>query len=620
MCFNSKKNSQETSNRFSKEINDGLKNFCKEYLFSTKFATERYKIDDIQKKLYDIFGNSEEQIVASQGAKILINKSPQSPHMGETWVRSILGEEIRPERNTPESNLKKFIRNEGQILAEFGPSNKPVNEKEIDKFYRETESDVLKGGKALGAGSYGCVFNPILNCSDKSINPNSEGRISKLFINPEGTNEKKLLDKVLPFISKIHNNDKFFIPNSNKDFNLVLCKLGELKEEDKENMIKCSNLRKLNNNNRFDSDQQVYNLLNNPDINYKLEILQEENGGQDFKKFIDSMPPSNNILLSALNKKILYLIKDGIMPLNNLGIIHCDIKPENMVIKPTLSEYMKGKADQNNFTIRVIDWGLSVIYIPLSPATFSKISKEMITHVFQFNILLSNILFNWESILAINKYYIPPIPGNKEQNIQSKYKLDFVCEAIYSYNKSKSDHFSLIKEIINKLYNKPEADEIKVKEVITNFLKSIILKYIEYRGEAERYLFNYFKEVYIHNVDIFGTLMYYVNLILNNQLNEPQLTDLKLVCIKYLYSAEIATKAISFDDLSKDLNLIFGNSQIPSQRQTKNSSKKKFKNHRNIASVPNGSIINRKKITQKSAPFGGFKFRSSKISRKKNKK
>ncbi len=590
MCLNSKKNSQETSNHFPREIYLSLKIFCKEYLFSKKFAAERYNLDEIQEKLYNIFGNTEEEIDASQEAKILIKKSPYSPHLGEKLVRSILNEEIRPERNTPVSNLKKFVRDEGQGLGEFGPLQK----EEIDRFYRETERDILKGGKALGAGSYGCVFDPILNCSDKNINPNSEGRISKLFIYPEGTNEKKLLDKVMPYISNIPNNDKFFIPNSNKDFNLVLCKLGELKEEDKENMIKCSNLRKLNNNNRFDSDQQVYNLLNNPDINYKLEILQEENGGEDFKKFIDYMP-SNNFLLSALNKKILSLIKNGIIPLNNEGIIHCDIKPENMVIKPTLSDYMKGRADFNNFTIRVIDWGLSVIYKPLLPSRFVEIRKEMITHVFQFNLLLSNVLFNSESLLAINENYIPPIPGNEQQNIQSINKLNKLCDAIYSYNKSKSNHFSLIKEIINKLFNKSEGDETKVKEVITNFLKRIIFKYIEYRGEAERYLFNYFKEVYIHNVDIFGTLMYYVNLILNNQLNEPQLSKLKIVCIKYLYSGQIATKKISYHDLSKDLNKIFGNSQITSQRQ-----KKIRKNY----SVHKGSSNNRKiKRTLKSAPF-----------------
>ena len=592
MCLNSKKNSQETSNHnhFPREIYLSLKIFCKEYLFSKKFATQRYNIDVIQKKLYDIFGNTEEEIDASQEAKILIKKSPYSPHIGESLVRSILSEEIRPERNTPVSNLKKFVRDEGQGLGEFGPLQK----EEIDRFYRETERDILKGGKALGAGSYGCVFNPMLDCADEKINPDSKGRISKLFIKPEGTNEKNLLDKVLPFISQIKNNQEYFIPNSNEAFKLVLCKPGQLKDEDdKEDLIKCSNLRKLNRDERFDNEK-VAELINKPRPDYELEILQEENGGEDFKEFIDSMP-SNNFLLSALNEKILRLIQNGIMPLNNLGIIHCDIKPENMVIKPTLSEYMKGRANFNNFTIRVIDWGLSVIYKPLLPSRFGEIRKEMITHVFQFNLLLSNVLFNSESLLAINQNYIPPIPGNKQQNIQSIDKLNKLCHAIYSYNKSKSKHFPLIKETINKLFNKSEGDETKVKEVITNFLKRIIFKYIKYRGEAERYLFNYFKEVYIHNVDIFGTLMYYVNLILNNQLNEPQLSKLKIVCIKYLYSAQIATKTISYHHLSKDLNKIFGNSKITSQRQKK---------IRKISSVPKSSSSKRKmKRTIKSAPF-----------------
>ena len=66
-----------------------------------------------------------------------------------------------------------------------------------------------KGGEAIAAGSYGCVFRPPLRCNTGE-EPNRT-HISKLMYNNETViKEKEEMDKVKEIIKTIPNNEKYF--------------------------------------------------------------------------------------------------------------------------------------------------------------------------------------------------------------------------------------------------------------------------------------------------------------------------------------------------------------------------------------------------------------------------
>ena len=65
-----------------------------------------------------------------------------------------------------------------------------------------------QGGKVIGSGCFGCVFKPALKCKDS--NQRTDG-ISKMLLNKDAKDEWDEITKVKLIISKIPNNDKYFL-------------------------------------------------------------------------------------------------------------------------------------------------------------------------------------------------------------------------------------------------------------------------------------------------------------------------------------------------------------------------------------------------------------------------
>ena len=125
-----------------------------------------------------------------------------------------------------------------------------------------------QGGKVIGSGGFGCVFKPALKCKDS--NQRTDG-ISKMLLNKDAKDEWDEITKVKVIISKIPNNDKYFlIDNMNK------CKPDKLNNEDKTNLQSCSSLSKSG--------------INSFNINFKLdnvEIINMPDGGVDIRSIFE---------------------------------------------------------------------------------------------------------------------------------------------------------------------------------------------------------------------------------------------------------------------------------------------------------------------------------------------
>ena len=180
---------------------------------------------------------------------------------------------------------------------------------------------IINGGKVIGSGSYGCVFKPALRCKTSKKRYNG---ISKLLISREADHEWNQLLQIKKIVKIIPNYNKYFLLN-----NLEKCLPKKLHGNDLINLNKC--IVPLKYNNDINDNLHNYKMINMP------------NAGIPIKDIITRKPE----LLYKINILLINLLKNAIIPMNKLGLYHCDLKSDNILYK--------------NNSIKIIDWGLSSI-------------------------------------------------------------------------------------------------------------------------------------------------------------------------------------------------------------------------------------------------------------------
>ena len=386
-----------------------------------------------------------------------------------------------------------------------------------------------KAGEAIAAGSYGCVFKPPIKCADGR--KGYEKGISKLLKNKDAEEEMEVINNVMPILTEIPNNERYFIPNSEMPF--YDCKIGEFSEEDLDNTKECTNLKYINEirKRKKELTVQEIQLIKNYILNNKKDftIIQQADGGIELTKFIGTIPIKNltDDYLQKLNKNICDLIKNGVVKMNNKGLLHLDLKPENMVIEPELP------------LIRIIDWGFAKRVNNYK--NVNDLERNLLAWTIMFNVPPSSILFESGAINYINNNY-------------NGKNIDDILNKIFKHHE-KDNHRELLFNLINKLGKDPH-------NTWRSFLGSVITKYTKY---SKFDAFNYFKEVYRHNVDIYSVLVIYVYFINYNKIPYKYLSKLKDICYRYMYSPEIAVTKIDVNKLTEELLNLFGKEELGKQ-------------------------------------------------------
>ena len=380
-----------------------------------------------------------------------------------------------------------------------------------------------KAGKAIAAGTYGCVFKPPIKCADGR--KGYEKGVSKLLTNKNAEEEMEVINNVMPILSEIPKNERYFIPNSEMPF--YDCKIGDFSEEDLNNSNVCRNLEYIKNL----SSREIQKAKNFIRDNKKdFTIIQQADGGLELAKYIEKIDKSliTDNFLQKLNENICDLIKNGVVKMNEKGLLHLDLKPENMVI------------DEELPLIRIIDWGFAK-YVN-NYKNVKDLERNLLAWTIMFNVPPSSILFDKAVINFINTNY----NGNNLNDIINK---------IYSVHYNDGHHDFLF-SFINKL-GKNEG------YTWAQFLVSVIKKYTK---DSKFDAFKYFEEVYKHNVDIYSVLLIYVYFIDKNKIPEKYLNGLKDICYRYMYSPEIAVTKIDVNKLTEELTNLFGK---PAKSETK---------------------------------------------------
>ena len=458
------------------------------------------------------------------------------------------------------------------------------------------------GGEVIGAGGFGCVFKPQLWCKNTS-GPIHHNGISKLLHVQDANAEMQDISNIIPIIDKIPNNQRYFLPNVDEQF--YDCQISQFTSKDIKNIEICSKIFFKN-----DITNLSLNTLNNNNKN-KFRIIQQPYGGEELYKYIKNLDQQilNIDILQDINKKLCNLLKNGIKPMNDAGLLHHDIKLDNILY------------DTSTGNVRLIDWGLSKNLNELNDNQLKQLAAKCSEEA-NFNTLPTNVLF------YLFKFNITRITR------------DHINLIFNDYFKNSYTKFTISLQILN-----PELkDNNSIINFLNNFITSDVLS--KYNDDPVQY----FTDIYAKNCDIFGFLSCYVDIIkiVNNKLDYIQrknnilqnqkkiftehekasikfaqvesnklpkrlrkaisnldhflhknsdwfklkniINNLKELCLHYMYSKS-ATESIDVDKLINDLNDIFNGKNFEIQSGGKKTLKKykrnkgktqKSKNHKKI--------------------------------------
>ena len=393
-----------------------------------------------------------------------------------------------------------------------------------------------KGGKVIASGGYGCVFSPALKCKGSSKRENN--KITKLMTERHATDEYNEINSIKEKLKDIPDYKDYFLVSD-----LTLCTPAKLEKEDlKSFKKKCTALPK---------DKITKDSIN--DSLDKVLALNMPNGGIPVDDYIYDDGSFEKLLNT--NNALIKLLQNGIVPMNEKNIYHCDIKDSNILV-----------AENNNTLLaRLIDWGLTTQYVPNKESPFPKTWRN---RPLQFNVPFSVILFSDSFVEKYTKYILD---GGK---VDEDSLRPFVIDYIHSWIKERgAGHYRFINQIMGILFSRQltsvnDSDKSTFIEsdftmpYITNYLIDVLIHFTRFRENGSLNMRIYLDTVFIKIVDIWGFVMTYFPMLEFFNENYDNLTEeqekmfelIKGLFIKYLYSPRI--KPIVKTELVKDLKTL----------------------------------------------------------------
>lgn len=381
------------------------------------------------------------------------------------------------------------------------------------------------GGKIIDSGGYGCVFRPSLNCKNNQNNKTrktkllkkSNDTISKLMTIKHAEEEYEHIKYVKQQLSVIKNYEEYFNLSP-----IELCKPTRFDSEDLEMFQKkCKPLYK-----EFDTE----NMNNHLD---DLRVLNMPYGGININRFFKEKVSYRDMI--KFNQKMIVLLNNGIIPMNRANLFHNDIKGSNILINKS----------SNSFDLKIIDWGLLIIYDK------RKIPSKWKRGGFAFNSPFEFILFSD----LFEDSYTSFLNNKKGQSLKS-----FVYSFILKWlNKYGDKHLGTIQFIYKSIIDEHAFSRENTIQLIANHIVFILENYSYSKNNIQTFIQDYFDKVFIHNVDLWGFIMSYISLYelfydnYDNLDNQEYIiySSLQNLFIKYLYTPQV--NPMNINEINKDL-------------------------------------------------------------------
>jgi serine/threonine protein kinase len=395
----------------------------------------------------------------------------------------------------------------------------------------------MKGGKIIGTGSFGCVFDPPLSCRKKFLfqrdnNNNKTRKISKLMTIAAAEDEKKEIDRIQRALQPIPNYTKYFIVD-----HIEMCTPNPLSQEDLED---------------FDDSCSTIENINRTNINQHLDelrLLNIPNGGTSLDKVFKLALSVKD--LERINHLLIKLFVNGILPMNKNNIYHCDIKAANIVYDPLKQE------------LKLIDWGWASIEPPISkineiPKKFRNLSSFFFNYPLGLALLSTDFEKQFTSFLHKHYFHYRP-----------KQLLHFVIDYIYNCLHN-ANHMSYIDKIVAMLNpNKKRHCELNDKykknkhykfhmtiNIIAHYLVKLIQQFALLDQRTQQIsMIMYFKKKYLVDIDKCGFISIYVQLLLQNAVSK----QMKKIMWKYIFQPSY--EPINSHDMLDHVYLLTNTSQ-----------------------------------------------------------
>jgi thiamine kinase-like enzyme len=402
----------------------------------------------------------------------------------------------------------------------------------------------MKGGVPIYPGGYSCVFKPQLKCKTRTKKRNMKNTINDIKsssnINKNNGISKLLFKKYADV--EMHNIQKFYhalrkIPKSHKYFlftKTTSCPPDKISSRDLHGFDEmCTNFtsRGINESNI----NEVKNIRN-------LRLINMPNAGISVNEWLflkdkdDATLPLTISRVKIFNRLISKLILNAIVPMNRQGVIHNDMKEDNILIKDadTTADTDKKISNSSNPAPTIIDWGISGIstrdqpipeiimnrYIsisnPFSSILFTtEFSKNYSEFLKKNSITTSDhvdtMRHDPQFLQTLRDFSLAQYLKYKEYGHYSNIRTFFTNIQKFFINAHPNNAFSDIsKDIINVMIS--DAPDELYHTLASNYISDILLHFTEFdeRDGIIRFQYvSYFTKVYIFNCDIWGAAFCY---------------------------------------------------------------------------------------------------------------
>jgi len=409
-----------------------------------------------------------------------------------------------------------------------------MKNKSNNKITKKNKKNEKLGGKIIGSGGYGCIFKPVLKCRGKKRENN---KISKLMVTKNAKTEYSDIVKFLPYLKRIPDYEKFFLV-----YDVTICKPDKLDEEDLEDFdSKCKPLIKRKINSKNINEERKLKLLSAVNMPY---------GGMDVGEYIEKEikgeMASEKLIL--LNNQLMKLLKNGIIPMNDENIYHCDLKDSNILV-------------DSEMNTRLIDWGISCKY-----DNRNVVPSILQNRPFQYNIPFSNILFNE----IFEKLYKEFLTEKKAPSFLDT--RDFVINYVFKWIDLRGPgHLKSMNAIIKLLFEKGIInidEEFKDQLIefdytfyfIFDYITKILMKFtINGKFDKITYL-----KIFLKNIDIWGFGMSFIAIaeLIHENFNLDEdgmkiISTIKDIIVLLFESATIEIDITKLVHILEGLNILF---------------------------------------------------------------
>jgi tRNA A-37 threonylcarbamoyl transferase component Bud32 len=378
----------------------------------------------------------------------------------------------------------------------------------------------MNGGIPIYPGGYSCIFKPQLKCKTRTKKRNMKNSIKSNKHSSKNSNGNcgisKLLFKKYADI-EMHNIQKFHhalrkIPKSHKYFlfaKTTSCPPAKISTRDLQGFDEMCEIFTSH-----DVNESNINTLKNI---RNLRLINMPNAGISVNEWLfikdknDATTPLTISRAKIFNKLISKLILDAIVPMNRQGVIHNDMKEDNVLINDSASIPAP----------TIIDWGISGI------STRDEIIPEIIMNRYiSISNPFSSILFttefskNYSEFLKQNAITTADDVDNMRHDPLFLQKLrDF---SIAQYLKYKEyGHYSNIRTFFVNVFkffpdsgfsfdvNTPDG---LYHALASKYISDVLVHFTEFDERDRIVRFNYvayFTKVYIFNCDLWGLLFCY---------------------------------------------------------------------------------------------------------------